>query len=156
MNDQNKQHEQALKALISVNKAGVKALLRSYKYKISDLYSDQDLYAFLIVAMSKDITFTEGVLTLLKRASNQPYRYADSTWSSGDTSSVISGALQGIGIFASAWQGVAKTKANASMYNTTYTTDGKKQNTFVIGAVILVGILLVGVAGVMIVSATKK
>jgi hypothetical protein len=54
MNEQVIQQEQALKALISINRYGVKSLLRKYNYKISAIASSEDLYAFLIVAISKN------------------------------------------------------------------------------------------------------
>jgi len=75
MNEQIKQQEQALKALISANKSGVKSLLRSYNYRISDLYTSNDLYAFLIVAMSKSIEFTEDVLTFVSCPLTRLYVY---------------------------------------------------------------------------------
>jgi hypothetical protein len=155
MNEQIKLQEQALKALISVNKSGVKNLLRRHKYRISDFYSNNDLYAFLIVAMSKDSVFTEDVLTLLKQASNRPYLYADDTTGGIDVASIINGALQGLGMVTTTWQNVATIKADTSKYNTTYTVDGKKSNTLVIAVAICFGVLLLGVAGVMVVKAAK-
>jgi len=153
MNDQTKLQEQALKALISINRNGVKSLLRKYNYYISVVTNSEDLYAFLIVAMSSSTAFTEDVLTLLKAAADPSYKNADDSGSTAG--SWIAGALQGIGLVATAWQGVATTKANASMYNTTYTTDGKKTNTLVIAAVVLVGIVLLGVMSVVVIKSTK-
>lgn len=153
MNEQVKQQEQALKALISVNKNGVKALLRNYKYRISDFYSANDLYAFLVVAMSKNSAFTDDVLALLNQAASQSYRNADD--GSGNVGSIIAGALQGLGMITSTWQNTATIKANASNYNTTYTTDGKKTNTLVVAGVVLVGIILLGVMAVVVIKSTK-
>ena len=154
MNENDKLHEQALRALISVNRSGVKALLRSYKYKISDFYSDNDLYAFLIVEMSKNSAFTGDVLALLQQASNHPFKYADD--SSSNTGQIIAGALQGLGMITSTWMGVAKIKSDTSKYDTTYTVDGKKSNTLVIAGVVIAGIILIGIMAIIVINSTKK
>jgi hypothetical protein len=162
MNEQVIQQEQALKALISINKNGVKALLRNYKYRISDFYSANDLYAFLIVAISKSSAFTNDVLTLLKQASAQPYKNVSGEEMTGEESGgksnvgeIIAGALQGLGLVTSTWQNTATTKANASNYNTAYSVDGKKTNTLVVAGVVLTGIILVGVMAVVVIKSTK-
>jgi hypothetical protein len=157
MNENVKLQEQALKALISINRDGVKTLLKKYNYYISVVSNSEDLYAFLIVAMSKSSAFTEELLTLLKQASAPPYKNADDSESNtgSNAGTWIAGALQGIGMVASAWQNVATIKANASNYNTTYTTDGKKTNTLVIAGVVLAGIVLLGVMAVVVIKSVK-
>jgi hypothetical protein len=162
MNEQVIQQEQALKALISINRYGVKSLLRKYNYKISAIASSEDLYAFLIVAISKNELFTGDVLTLLKKASNQSYKNVSADEMAGEESggesnvkSIISGALEGLGLITSTWQNTATTKANASNYNTTYSVDGKKTNTLVVAGVILGGIILLGVMAVVVIKSTK-
>jgi hypothetical protein len=69
--------------------------------------------------------------------------------------SIISGALEGLGLITSTWQNTATTKANASNYNTTYSVDGKKTNTLVVAGVILGGIILLGVMAVVVIKSTK-
>jgi hypothetical protein len=155
MNENVKLQEKALRALISVNKADVKSLLRKYRYRISERSSGNDLYAFLIVAISKDSAFTEDVLALLQKASNQPYKSAEDDDSSKNVTTIISGALQGLGMVTSTWQNVATTKANASMYNTTYTVDGKKFSTLTVVGCVLAGIILIGVMSIVVIKSTK-
>ena len=151
MNENIKLQEQALKALISINRNGVENLLKSNGYKISKSSTSNDLYAFLIVAMAKDSQFTNNVLDLLKQASSiQSYRNA-----SEDLSSIISGALQGLGMVTTTWQNTAQIKADTSKYNTVYTVDGKKSNTIVIAATVGVAIILIGIMAVIVIKSTK-
>ena len=154
MNDKVKLQDQALNALISANKSGVKALLRAYNYRVPVAATPSQLNNSLTLAMSSSPEATDDVLTLLKQASNQSYR--NSSDDGGDnTGAIIAGALQGLGMITSTWQNTANIKANASMYNTDTVVGGKKFTTteIVIGA--LIGILLLGVAGVMVVKAYK-
>ena len=156
MDDQVKQQEKALRALVRANKRDVISLLRKYNYRVSLFSSEGDLYAFTIVAISKDSTFTENIISLLKQAAGYKYRNTtDASTSGNNTATIIAGALEGLGMITSTWQNVATIKANSSNYNTTYSVDGKKQNTIVIAVAIGVGVLLLGVAGVMVVKAAK-
>jgi hypothetical protein len=155
MDDQVKQQEKALRALIKANKRDVISLLRKYSYRVSLFSSDDDLYAFTIVAISKNAEFTDDVLTLLKQVSGYKYRNTTDSTSGNNTATIIAGALEGLGMVTSTWQNVATIKANASNYNTAYSTDGKKTNTIIIAVAIGVGVLLLGVAGVMVVKAAK-
>src|ERR1035437_8948358 len=100
MNENVRQMDLALNALISVNKNGVENLLRSYNYKVP-LFSS-GLYNSLISAMAQNSAFTNDILTLLKQASNQPWKYADDG-SGDDTASIISGALTGLGMIITTW-----------------------------------------------------
>jgi hypothetical protein len=133
----------ALNALISVNKNGVENLLRSYNYKVP-LFSS-GLYNSLISAMAQNSAFTNDILTLLKQASNQPWKYADDG-SGDDTASIISGALTGLGMITTTWQNTANIKATATKSNTTLV---------VVGAV-LGGIVLLGIMTIIVVKSTKK
>lgn len=156
MDEQIKQQERILKALISVKSVGVKDLLKRYGYKISDSYSNNDLYAFLIVGISKSSAFTEDVFDLLRQSSQKSFLNADNGWSSDNTANVISAGLQAVGMVTSTWMNVAKTKADTSKYNTTYTVDGKKDNTVIIAAVVIGGIVLLGIFGVIIANKKSK
>jgi hypothetical protein len=153
MNENVKQIDSALNALISVNKSGVKALLRSYKYNVPVAATQSQLNDSLTLAMSKSSDFTNDVLTLLKQASHESYRNSSDDDSSGDdTGSIIAGALQGLGMVTSTWQNTAQIKANASMYG----SDTEKTDTILIVIGICIAVLLLGVAGVMVVRAAKK
>ena len=67
MNENVKQMDLDLNALISVNRNGVENLLRSYNYRVP-LFSS-GLYNSLVSAMAQNSALPEDILTLLKKAS---------------------------------------------------------------------------------------
>ena len=139
MNDKVKLQEQALKALVILNKKGVESLLIKYKYPVSVLSSSNDLVTFLTVGMSRNETFAANVLALLNVAKQYPYHSADDTSGSSWTD-IITAALQGIGMITTAWMTTAQEKLAASKY----TTDNK------ISPLAITGIIVVAVAAIAI------
>ncbi|MEI7962069.1 MAG: hypothetical protein WCI04_07070 [archaeon] len=151
-----KLQEKALKALISINRSGVISALRANGYNIKDTQPSNDLYNFLIVAMSKSASFTETILEMLKKASGEKFSNLIETEGQSSQEGIISAALTGLGMITNTWQKTAETKANSQLLGTKYTVDGKKTNTLVVAGTVALGIVLLGVMAIVVIKSTKK
>jgi hypothetical protein len=158
MNENIKLQEQAIMALLKLNRTAVKDLLRNHNYHVKLLASDNDLKHSIILGISNDNSFTSDFIVLLQKVSQPNFRSAiTGSHISSEASTqapykdIITGALQGLGMITTTWKDTALMRKDSSFY----ASDTKKTNTLVVAGVVLGGIVLLGVMAVVVIKSTK-
>lgn len=157
--------------LILNNRNEVIELAKQYDKTIDYNSSTEDLIKSVITSISYYKTFTKDFIRLVKQKTEPIYteniNFTGGYENSGNSTvgTIISGALQGLGMITSTWQSTANTNANATIeaaklsanaiiFNSQNQT-AKKLNQTQVFLLIFGAIILLGIVSIVIIKAIR-
>ena len=105
--------------MLQVNKSGVVNLLKYYNYSISIDSSELDIAKAMLDAIRTNSEFTRQIIAMMQKIveNEQSFSHASGWGEDNDnsTASIISAALEGLGMVTKTWQNTANTKAQSAV-----------------------------------------